>query len=285
MWFKVDDNLPTSGKVLSLPRSDLRRAAAVGLWTLAGAWAAKQEKDGQVPAYMVEELGATQQQADDLVAAGLWTATDEGYQFHNWEKYQFTREQLDAKREATRERVAKSRARRKAEREGNEVTNNVSNPVSNDDERDGNGVTDALVTPLYNTPEPEPEPDPNQVTPDGVTFESGAQGAPPKPKGKRGTRLPVKWLPDQATIDAMQAEAPWVDFEAEHRKFTDYWAATPGAKGVKLDWNATWRNWIRRAAEQFPSGPMPPRASAPALRESPGDKARRLADEMEARGN
>lgn len=283
MWFKVDDNLPTSGKVLSIQRADLRRVAAMGLWSLAGAWAAKQEKDGQVPAYMVEELGATQQQADDLVASGLWTATDEGYQFHNWEKYQFTREQLDAKREATRERVAKSRARRKAERERDEVTNNVSNPVSNDDERDGNGVTDALVAPLYNTPEPEP--DPNQVTPDGVTFESGAQSAPPKPTNKRGTRLPEKWMPDQATIATMQAEAPWVDFEVEHRKFTDHWAATPGAKGVKLDWNATWRNWIRRAAEQYPGSSQPTRQAGPPPRESPGDKARRLADEMEARGN
>jgi len=29
--------------------------------------------------------------------------------------------------------------------------------------------------------------------------------------------------------------------------FKDYWIAVPGAKGVKLDWLATWRNWVRRA--------------------------------------
>lgn len=27
--------------------------------------------------------------------------------------------------------------------------------------------------------------------------------------------------------------------------FFDYWIAQPGAKGRKLDWSATWRNWVR----------------------------------------
>lgn len=28
--------------------------------------------------------------------------------------------------------------------------------------------------------------------------------------------------------------------------FRDYWVAQPGSKGTKLDWFATWRNWVRR---------------------------------------
>lgn len=32
--------------------------------------------------------------------------------------------------------------------------------------------------------------------------------------------------------------------------FADYWTAQPGQKGVKLDWLATWRNWLRREAEK-----------------------------------
>ena len=31
--------------------------------------------------------------------------------------------------------------------------------------------------------------------------------------------------------------------------FRDYWLAVPGPKGKKTDWEATWRNWIRRADE------------------------------------
>lgn len=37
----------------------------------------------------------------------------------------------------------------------------------------------------------------------------------------------------------------------EMAKFCDYWNATPGQKGVKLDWPATWRNWCRSAKEKL----------------------------------
>ena len=41
-----------------------------------------------------------------------------------------------------------------------------------------------------------------------------------------------------------------VDLYAEHRRFVDHWRSAPGQKGVKLDWRATWRNWMRTAAER-----------------------------------
>ena len=37
----------------------------------------------------------------------------------------------------------------------------------------------------------------------------------------------------------------------EHEKFRDYWIGAPGTKGVKADWQATWRNWCRRAFEKL----------------------------------
>ena len=77
------------------------------------------------------------------------------------------------------------------------------------------------------------------------TSPSGDRESAPK----RATRLPDGWTPSQSVYDAMAAESPAVDLDSEHRKFTDHWKAQPGAKGVKLDWDATWRNWIRRAAE------------------------------------
>jgi hypothetical protein len=38
-------------------------------------------------------------------------------------------------------------------------------------------------------------------------------------------------------------------------KFRDYWIAQAGQKGVKLDWFATWRNWVRNtnAPKQNPA--------------------------------
>lgn len=78
-----------------------------------------------------------------------------------------------------------------------------------------------------------------------------AQAPAPKPDARIGTRLPEDWFPSPLDIDGaafMTAEAR----ERELEKFRDYWRAVPGAKGRKLDWDATWRNWLRRAEENQP---------------------------------
>ena len=75
--------------------------------------------------------------------------------------------------------------------------------------------------------------------------------APAAPTAK-GHRLPDGWEPRPEVIQQMTSEAPHVDLRREHAKFTDYWTSQPGARGRKTDWNAVWRNWVRRAAEQAP---------------------------------
>lgn len=65
----------------------------------------------------------------------------------------------------------------------------------------------------------------------------------------RGARLPDDWKPtdqDWAIACELVGE-PKAKTELE--KFIDHWKQQPGPKGVKLDWNAGWRNWIRRASE------------------------------------
>jgi hypothetical protein len=66
---------------------------------------------------------------------------------------------------------------------------------------------------------------------------------------KRGTRLPRDWkLPKswgEWTMGETSLPDSWVRGEAA--KFRDYWIAQPGVKGTKLDWEATWRNWVRAA--------------------------------------
>lgn len=62
-------------------------------------------------------------------------------------------------------------------------------------------------------------------------------------KTARGTRLPSPFEPDfQFAVD--QGIQNTLE---EAAKFRDYWSAQPGQKGVKLDWQATWRNWCRNA--------------------------------------
>lgn len=66
---------------------------------------------------------------------------------------------------------------------------------------------------------------------------------------KRSTRLPDDWKPSEADVETAVASIGCQRVPAEIDKFRDYWRAKPGSGGKKLDWDATWRNWIRRAAE------------------------------------
>ena len=62
------------------------------------------------------------------------------------------------------------------------------------------------------------------------------------------TRLSKDWKATKETLDVMAEHFPWVDLKLETHKFVDYWqAATKNA--MKKDWEAAFRNWVRRAAE------------------------------------
>lgn len=70
----------------------------------------------------------------------------------------------------------------------------------------------------------------------------------------RATRLPDNFMPDEKMRAWFAGEqlGSCIDGKAEHEKFCDYFAGAPGIKGRKLDWPATWRNWMRTAAERAP---------------------------------
>ena len=83
---------------------------------------------------------------------------------------------------------------------------------------------------------------------------------PVSPKGEkslRGTRLPDDWKLPSAwgkwAMTELGLQRDQILLEAE--TFADYWQSLPGAKAVKLDWEKTWRNWIRRAATSFANAP------------------------------
>lgn len=69
------------------------------------------------------------------------------------------------------------------------------------------------------------------------------------PPAKRGQRLPVGWEPsDEDVTFAVELR---VDWRREAEAFRDYWYSKPGVQAVKLDWSATWRNWIRRSTQKL----------------------------------
>lgn len=63
----------------------------------------------------------------------------------------------------------------------------------------------------------------------------------------RGHRLPDDWTPSPEDWREATAKLGETGAVFELAKFRDYWKALPGAKGLKLDWNMTFRNWIRNA--------------------------------------
>ena len=75
-------------------------------------------------------------------------------------------------------------------------------------------------------------------------------GSPPsaEPRVRRGSRLPVDWVPSPDTLAALSAEG-CTNANQALPAFRDYWNAVPGAKGVKLDWEGTYRNWVRRDSQ------------------------------------
>ena len=71
-----------------------------------------------------------------------------------------------------------------------------------------------------------------------------------KPKQPRGTRLPADWVPTEAQILYCKTERPDLRPEWVAANFRDFWISKAGSDAVKLDWDATWRNWVRKEREQ-----------------------------------
>lgn len=97
-----------------------------------------------------------------------------------------------------------------------------------------------------------------------VGFSASPSARPPpvsKNSANRGSRLPNDWRLSESGRAFVAGERPDLDPGAVAAAFADHWRAMPGRDGVKLDWEAAWRNWVRKE-----------RTAAPALR--PLDVAR-----------
>ena len=69
-----------------------------------------------------------------------------------------------------------------------------------------------------------------------------------KTRSTKGSRLSLEMLPDDWRAWTTQHDISLNAGEI-FETFRDYWIAQPGSKGVKLDWFATWRNWVKRQKE------------------------------------
>jgi hypothetical protein len=82
--------------------------------------------------------------------------------------------------------------------------------------------------------------------------ESEGAKAPAAAGKAKATRIPDDWTltPDLAAY--AEAQLPNVDARKLAEAFTDYWRAAAGEKARKVDWDATWRTWVRRSIDRYP---------------------------------
>jgi outer membrane biosynthesis protein TonB len=117
---------------------------------------------------------------------------------------------------------------------------------------------DATALPRECQLEPEPEPETigkpivvHASVPPPI-VEQPKRSAQPK-SGARGSRIPANWTPtpkDYAFASSEGLTREEINREAD--RFRDYWIAASGRTACKLDWEATWRNWIRSDLRKRP---------------------------------
>jgi hypothetical protein len=89
--------------------------------------------------------------------------------------------------------------------------------------------------------------DSNSLTDDGLGKGLGmGKGEGKGNGGSRATRLSTDFELPEDWVEFCKSERPDLDAKKTFAEFKDHWIAQAGAKGVKSDWTATWRNWVRR---------------------------------------
>ena len=143
--------------------------------------------------------------------------------------------EVKSARDVTERRVNAQRTRRENESASNENSDLEDNPVSLKPPREEKIREDKTSS-----------------------LRSEEEKAPSSPK--RGTRIPDDFHPDLefATAEGLTRSQA----EKEAANFRDYWTAKSGKDATKIDWPATWRGWVRRAAERRVGARASPQKSA-----------------------
>jgi len=62
----------------------------------------------------------------------------------------------------------------------------------------------------------------------------------------KGSRLPLDWQPSDELRTWAATERPDLDIETVIASFKDHWKAATGRTASKADWEAAFRNWVRK---------------------------------------
>jgi len=249
-WFKVDDGFYSSRKVLSIPRS--RRFEALGLWTACGSWTMKELTDGFVPREIVDELGGTQAQINDLLAAKLWTESEKGFTFWDWEDYQPSASSIKMNRkETSQKRSAAGRLGAQTRWQKHGKNNGKRDLPSSKTEKTTDLLSETKVDESTTTTQ-------NMAKWQSDSKADGKRIAPTQPnqlkdkllaqkndgKNSKSISIPSSWKPNESHTEFAKTNSLNVDHEAE--QFRNHALAT----GRKMkNWDAAFRVWLGNAVK------------------------------------
>lgn len=223
LFAKFALDFPGNPKIMPLSDAAFRCIVEATIWS----------RDHQTDGFLARRLALASWSLDSLQelcvnddAKPTLIERQEGWYIRDYAEHQDTKAEIEARRERARTAgqlgglaKAKRPAKRRAKRTASEM---LSKNVAEEEEEEELTTTTNVV----------------------VVEHARANNA-------RGARLPTDWRPHEAP-EATARHLPGIDIHREYDKFCDYWRAQPGIKGRKTDWDATWRNWLRRAAEQTP---------------------------------
>lgn len=206
------------------------RDSAFRAFAMATMWSVSNRTDGLIlPEDLALIPGFAEGTEKVLVDANLWVELDEGWLIADFESTQTSRNELDILENARR------RDREKKQRQRANVPGVVPGDVSPGTAQARRGEGTKTPSVLSRT-----------------TTKSDAT--------KRATRIPDPFIVTPAMVEWAQANAPAVDGKRATEMFRNHWTAASGRTATKLDWPATWRNWMLRdqqAAEKTPRKQSP----------------------------
>lgn len=210
LFFKLHNGFPEHPKAFEL--SDKAFRQLIEAWC----YCSRNLNDGKLTKAQFSKLFSAKSRKE-LLTVGFVKATDFGYEMHDYLEHQQSAQDVEDRRN---KRAAAGSLGGKAK------ANGLANASQMPEQTPSKHVADT---------DTDPDIDPNTPANAGV-----------RPR-KRATRLHEDFTVTAEMRLWASTKAPDADLMTETEKFINYWVAKSGKDATKLDWNATWRNWILNA--------------------------------------
>lgn len=222
-WIKMECCTPEKAEVLAITAKlglddvDLTVGKLFRMWR----WFDQQTENGNargVTAPLLDRMIGVTGFCEAVQSVGWIEVTDDGINLPNFDRHNGT---TAKSRALGAKRTAKSKIKSKDDGSGNGAGNGYGDAKGNAD------------TVTKTSPREEKR---REDTVTDVTVNS-----------PRASRLPKDWVLPEDWKTWAEQQRPDLDILQTADGFRDFWVSKAGKDAAKLDWHATWRNWVRNA--------------------------------------